>query len=105
MDAPKWSLQKIGEVLAVHTAREEEMWRQIETLKQEISDIKKRLFVGNGVPPLVQEVRNNSEWIRGVNKYVYAIILAVITQIIGLVCSSSISILYFVSKFINPQSP
>lgn len=104
MNTPKWSLQKIGEVLAVHAAKEEEMWRQIELLKTEVADIKKRLFVGNGAPPLVQEVRNNSEWIRGVNKYVYAIILAIITQIIGLICSSSISIMYFVSRIID-QSP
>jgi hypothetical protein len=82
----EYTLESIGEQLNAHIVREEEMGKKVHSLYETV-------VVGNGKPPLKAEVARHSDWIHGVNRFIWLVIGALVGQFIVTSCSFTIMIL------------
>ena len=82
-----WTLQSLGEALAVHIAgtaeSDEKLLRLFETV-----------VTGNGHEPMTQTVSRNTEWINSVKRFGWILI----TSIAGMLVAGATSLIYMVVR-------
>jgi len=78
-----WTVQAVGESLAVHVAGDMDRDKKIEKMYEV-------LIVGNSHEPLVRTVARNTEWINNVKKFFWI----AITAFVGVVITGGAAITY-----------
>jgi hypothetical protein len=86
----KWTLQSLGESLAVHIARQEDSDKKLDELYQTV-------VTGNGHPSMKTTVQKHDDWIGGVNKFIWIFITALIGELV-LGLGGLLAVLYAVSR-------
>jgi hypothetical protein len=85
--AEKWTIQSLGEALAVHIKGDE-------SRDEKLSELYKTVVIGNGTESLVKTVSRNTDWINGVKKIGWI----VLTAFVGVIVTGGITITYMVVR-------
>ena len=92
-----FSLDDIGYTLLRHTEREKEMQNKVDKLYSVV-------VTGNGVPPLLETVRQHERWISTANRFLWVIVSAVIVQVVTTTCAI-LPLIYLALTNITADSP
>jgi hypothetical protein len=85
--AEKWTIQALGEQLAIHIAKDEDR-------DEKIDGLYKTVVVGNGCEPMTRTVGRNTEWINSVKRFLWL----GITALVGAVVTGSLSLAYMIIR-------
>lgn len=97
----KWTISDIGTFLNLQREREKLLFHEISTLKTQVTALYKSVVVGNGQPSLTYSVRRHDEWIASINRFLWMVLTAIVTQIIISMCSMLGAMFFLISEIMK----